>query len=1037
MSVLVHRWKVILWVVIVGLFLLSGGTMGQVRTKPVEGIRDNTPQVHALVNARIVQGPGRLIEKGTVVLRDGVIEAVGENVSPPPDARIWDYEGYTVYPGLIDLYSHVGLPERERRKPGEAQPGGRTAQQRTRRGAEHWNPKVHPERDVAQLYKPDKKDLDKLRGLGFTAALVVPKQGIFRGTSVLVSLGDGDPSDEILRERVAQHLAFERGRFGDRTYPNSLMGAIALIRQTFLDAQWYRDAQEAYRINPKGQTRPEVNLALEALRDAVQGRQPVMIEVDDELNFLRAVKIAQEFGLQLWVRGSGYEYRRLDWIKQANVPIVLPLNFPEAPDVESPEEALNVTLAELSHWEAAPENPKRLHEAGVTFAVTTATLKKPSEFRNRVRQAIERGLPKDVALAALTTVPARLLGMEKQLGSIDVGKLANLVITDGDLFDKETKIYETWIKGKRYEVKRRPKVDPRGKWEVLFSFPQREPLRTTLQVTGKVERLKGTLKRGKIRIKLQKVTLDDRRMTLVFAGDSLGYKGVIRLSGRVEKKRLTGYGELPDGRRFGWSAEWRAKVEPKESRMMKQKKEGIEAAPPPVYPQGAYGRARLPEQPRYVLVRGATIWTCGPQGKLEQADMLVKEGKILRIGQNLKAPAGAVIIDARGKHVTPGLIDAHSHTAISGGVNESAQVVSAEVRIQDVINPDDIAIYRELAGGLTTANLLHGSANPIGGQNAVIKLRWGASPDEMLFKGAPPTIKFALGENPKQSNWRDRSAIRYPQTRMGVEQIIRDRFKAALDYKKAWEKYNSLRKKTGVIPPRRDLELEALVEVLEGKRYVHCHSYRQDEILMLMRVAEDFGFQVRVFQHVLEGYKVADIMARHGAGASTFSDWWAYKFEVYDAIPYNGALMHNAGVVVSYNSDSKELARRLNTEAAKAVKYGGVSEEEALKFVTLNPAIQLGIDHRVGSLEPGKDADFVIWSGHPLSTYTICEQTWIDGRKYFDREEDLKMRKQVEAERARLIQKVLASKKKPSRKEEAEKKTRTTMVHPNNQEVQP
>ncbi|RMF61911.1 MAG: amidohydrolase, partial [Calditrichaeota bacterium] len=430
----------------------------------------------------------------------------------------------------------------------------------------------------------------------------------------------------------------------------------------------------------------------------------------------------------------------------------------------------------------------------------------------------------------------------------------------------------------------------------------------------------------------------------------------------------------------------------------------------PRFPLGAYSFSHVPEQPQNVLVTHATLWTCGPQGVLEDADLLVTKGKIAKIGKNLAAPKGAVVIDARGKHVTPGLIDAHSHTGISEGVNEATQAVTAEVRIGDVVNNRDIAFYRELAGGLTVANQLHGSANPIGGQNSVVKLRWGASPEEMKIADAIPGIKFALGENVKQSNWGDQFTTRYPQTRMGVEQIIRDRFKAALDYEKKWQEYRALKKKKGVVPPRRDLELETLLEILHGKRLVHSHSYRQDEILMLMRVAEDFGFKIGTFQHVLEGYKVADVLAQHGAGASTFSDWWAYKFEVYDAIPYNGALMHNAGVVVSFNSDSDELARRLNLEAAKAVKYGGVPEEEALKFVTLNPAKQLRIDHRVGSLEVGKDGDFVIWSGHPLSTYSKCEQTWIDGRKYFDLQEDLQMRKAVLAERARLVQRVLAVK---------------------------
>jgi imidazolonepropionase-like amidohydrolase len=429
----------------------------------------------------------------------------------------------------------------------------------------------------------------------------------------------------------------------------------------------------------------------------------------------------------------------------------------------------------------------------------------------------------------------------------------------------------------------------------------------------------------------------------------------------------------------------------------------------PVYPAAEFGRPKTPEQPEYVLVKGATIWTSGPQGIIEEGDMLVRRGKIVRVGKNLSAPSGATVIHAKGKHVTPGLIDCHSHTAISGSVNESGQTITAEVRIGDVLDPDDISIYRQLAGGLTVFHALHGSANAIGGQNQVVKLRWGvADPEEMKFEGAMPSIKFALGENPKQSNWGDQYTTRYPQTRMGVEQIIRDEFKAARDYQRDWADWA---KNKNRIPPRRDLELEAISEILQHKRLVHSHSYRQDEILMLMRVAQDFGFTIGTFQHVLEGYKVADVMAEMGIGASAFSDWWAYKFEVYDAIPYNGTLMHQAGVVVSFNSDSDELARRLNLEAAKAVKYGGVPPEEALKFVTLNPAKQLRIDGRVGSLEAGKDADFVLWNQSPLSTYTFCEQTWIDGRKYFDREEDKKLRAEVTRQRSALIQKILAEKK--------------------------
>ena len=423
----------------------------------------------------------------------------------------------------------------------------------------------------------------------------------------------------------------------------------------------------------------------------------------------------------------------------------------------------------------------------------------------------------------------------------------------------------------------------------------------------------------------------------------------------------------------------------------------------------AAGLSTVSARAETVLVRHATIWTQGPKGKLENADLLVREGKIVSVGPGLVAPAGATVIEAEGKHVTPGLIDCHSHTAIRGGVNEGSNNVTAEVRVEDVIDPQDVDLYRELAGGLTTAHLLHGSANAIGGQDAVVKLHYRSTRERMLVAGAIPGIKFALGENPKQSNFRDSNRpARYPATRMGVMESIRERLMAARHYKEAWAAYDKLPSaaRDRREPLRRDLQLDAIAEILDGKRVVHSHCYRQDEILALIRTAEAFGVKIGTFQHVLEGYKVADEIAAHGAGGSTFSDWWAYKLEAYDAIPYNGALMHAHGVVVSFNSDSDELARRLNLEAAKAVKYGDVPEVDALNFVTLNAAKQLRIDGQTGSLEPGKDADFVLWSGSPLSTMTIAEQTWVDGVKEFDRARDLADRATRESDRAAAIAKI-------------------------------
>src|SRR5262250_848358 len=433
--------------------------------------------------------------------------------------------------------------------------------------------------------------------------------------------------------------------------------------------------------------------------------------------------------------------------------------------------------------------------------------------------------------------------------------------------------------------------------------------------------------------------------------------------------------------------------------------------------------AAPPDPSPVIVIQNATILTV-TKGTIERGSILIKDGKIAEVGPSVKAPKGATVIDAEGKFVTPGFIDCHSHIAIDGSVNEGSISVSSIANTAEVLDSDDIDIYRDLAGGVTTANILHGSANSIGGQTVVIKLRWGQPAAKLPFEGALPGIKFALGENPKRSNFSmPGQPRRYPATRMGVEETIRGAFSEARDYKKAWDDYNkrSAAGEKNLIPPRRDLRLEPLVEVLEGKRYVHSHCYREDEILMLLRVAKEFGFKVRTFQHVLEGYKVADELAANGVGASTFSDWWAYKVEAYDAIPYNAALMTKRGVVVSINSDDAEEATHLNQEAAKCMKYGGLSHDEALKLVTINPAIQLGIDKRVGSIEIGKDADLVIYNHDPLSAYAVVQKTLIDGRVLFDRQQDIAGRPALEKEKKALLEKEKKAAKKPEEKKDEKK----------------
>jgi imidazolonepropionase-like amidohydrolase len=427
-----------------------------------------------------------------------------------------------------------------------------------------------------------------------------------------------------------------------------------------------------------------------------------------------------------------------------------------------------------------------------------------------------------------------------------------------------------------------------------------------------------------------------------------------------------------------------------------------------------------------ILIKNATLLTV-THGNIEHGSILIRDGKIAEVGTDVKAPDGATVIDANGQYVTPGIIDCHSHIAIDGGVNEGSVSVSSMANIADVLNPDDLSIYDDLAGGVTEANVLHGSANAIGGQTVVIKLRWGKPASELPFEGALPGIKFALGENPKRSNFAPPPGVepRYPATRLGVEETIRAAFIEARQYKKDWDDYKQKRAagNQNLIPPRRDEKLEPLVEVLEGKRYVHSHCYRADEILMLIRVANEFGFKIRTFQHVLEGYKIADEIAASGAGGSTFSDWWAYKMEAFDAIPYNAALMTDRGVVVSINSDDAEEARHLNQEAAKSMKYGGLSANDALKLITLNPAIQLGIDSRVGSIDVGKDADLAIFNHDPLSVYAVVQKTLIDGQVYFDRQRDIDMRPALEKEKQDLLAKEKSAAEEKKKEDKSEGKS--------------
>lgn len=983
-----------------------------------EGLHRNPLKVFALTGGNVITKPGEKPQAATILVRDSKIEAIGPKVEIPADAQVIDLEGNFIYPGFIDSYGEVSFDESDNRPP--------TA---------YWNANVRSDFLVSSAVTSSNLAAGDLRKQGFVARLIAPQGGIIRGQAAIYSLSDGRPSDRLLRDACALtgELTLERRR-GRGNYPNSPMGAVALARQAFYDAQWYRDAHQASAKNPKLEL-PESNVTLAAMAPYVQAKLPVMLETANDQFLLRADDFANEFELDLIVIGSGREYRQLDKVAQTKRTMIIPLNFAKAPNVATPEAADNATLQSLMHWDHAPENLARLIDKKVEVLLTTHRLESPSLFLKNLRLAVERGLSETDALAAMTTVPAKRLGIDKQLGSLETGKLASFVVMSKPLFEEKSEVVETWVHGDRYEHEEEKPEGLAGDWKLsIQGQPEKADAVLLMNVTGD-KNLKGTVRpaettpKFKDKVELKSLKHEEGQLTGQFIADSFGSKGVATLAvlfqkdveqrqgtlrwpnGTVSTVVMTPSGMDKDKEEEDKKSESDDKDEAKETdkkdedKKQEDAKKRTQMASFPVnYPLGAYGREKPVEQPALVAFTGATIWTCGPEGKIENGTLLVREGKIVKVGKGIKVPQDAVVVDVKGKHITPGLIDCHSHMATDGGINESGQAITAEVRIQDFIDANDISIYWQLAGGLTTANILHGSANPIGGQNQVIKLRWGGSYDDLKFRGAPLGIKFALGENVKQSNWGDNYTTRYPQTRMGVEQVFQDEFREALDYQAAHQRY--AKNQTG-LPPRRDLELDAVVEILNRKRWIHCHSYRQDEILALLRVLEEHGITIGSLQHILEGYKVADAMQKHGATASTFSDWWAYKVEVQDAIPYNGAIMYEQGINVSFNSDDGELGRHMNQEAAKAVKYGNVPPEEALKFVTLNPAIQLRIDKQVGSLEPGKHADIAIWSAPPLSNFAVCEQTWIDGRKYFDRSEEQTLRDKFANMKNTLIQKIL------------------------------
>ena len=951
-----------------------------------DGIKFENTNYTTFTNAKIYSSHNTTIENGSMVVKDGKIVQIGKSVEIPKNSTIIDLEGKSIYPSFIDIYSKFGVKAPER-KSGDR----RSPQYNNTRKGYYWNDHIRPEQNAIEFFKYDDRKAKELIKNGFGAVNTHLSDGIIRGKGVLIALTDSGDSNNIIDDNSTQYLSLSKSVTSSQSYPSSIMGVFALLKQVYFDAEWY--SKGLSKTNDK---------SLEALNENKNLIQ--IFEAKNKINSLRIDKIGDEFDIQYVLLGGGDEYERIEEIKATNASYILPVNFPDAYDVEDTYSANILQLSDMREWNQKPTNPSHLEKNNIVFAITLDGLKSPNNLKENIIKAIDHGLTKEKALEALTSIPAKLIGRNDVLGYLKKDYLANFLITSGEIFDNNTVIYENWVKGNRNIINSMEIKDIRGKYKLTVGDKN-----TVLDISGKLEKPKAKLKDSTLTVK--KLSYKGGWLNMTVNDDSK----FIRISLRVNKENnnLNGKAYYSDGSVSNLNVDFFEK-QINDTKKSKEKITKEINIVPITYPNMAYGFSKLQES-QDILIKNTTVWTNEIQGVLKNTDVLITKGKISKVGINLKYKS-ALVIDGTGKHLTSGIIDEHSHIAASS-INEGGHNSSAEVTIEEVIDPEDINIYRNLAGGVTTIQILHGSANPIGGRSAIIKLKWGENANNLIFKNSPKFIKFALGENVKQSNWQ--SYNRFPQSRMGVEQLYVDYFTRAKEYDRI--------KKSGNIY-RKDLELEVLAEILNKQRFISCHSYVQSEINMLMKVAEKFNFKINTFTHILEGYKVADKMKEHGVGASTFSDWWAYKFEVNDAIPYNASILHNAGVTTAINSDDAEMSRRLNQEAAKTIKYGGLSEEDAWKTVTLNPAKLLRIDDKVGSIKIGKDADVVLWNQNPLSVYAIAEKTIIDGAIYFDKERDKKLRKEIKEERNLLINMMMEEKNKGGNTQPVKRKFKTLLT---------
>lgn len=863
-----------------------------------------TLKTYLLKGARVVVKPGQVLEKADILIKDGKIASVGRDLAAPAGAEVLDCAGLTAYPGLIHPFYRVSVEGLSPAQPaagagpGGGAPGGPGGQRPTQSAAEQAAAQARRDADpfgretnlltktnTAELKQKDVIAFGSLAKNGYGLVQVSANGGLLGPTSAVFGLAvsDLDPSSVVASPGFVPISFTSRGF---NSYPSSVMGAIAFARQSLYDAQRYGRLMKAAK-------KPAADPGLAALERLASGQSRAVFDDLSEVQFHEARKVSGEFGLK-----PLYGFRQdagavADLLKSSGVSVMLKGSIPGKPTIGDNLDTVSVSSVRAYFCEL--QAGAELEKSGVAFCYAPTSTSDPFDG---IRQYVRSGLSREAALAAMTTRPAELLSIQDKAGTLEEGKLGNVLLVQGDLFDSSSQVMAAFAMGRRAD----------------FKMPERK----------NPENLKA-----------------DAPLALMKPNYAL-------------------------------------------------------------FPRPAESAQA------FRLYRNATVWTMGPQGTLKNADMLIRNGKVVSVGKGLHAPAGCEVVNATGKHISPGIWDCHSHTGINGGVNEGSNMITVECRIGDVIDSKSNSIYLQLSGGTVGAQQLHGSANAIGGQTSPVKWRWGMRPEDFPIAGAPQGVKFALGQNPiredasggggfgQQPQPVGTTLLTFrPRTRMGVEEAIRRALQLGKEYDRQWADYRA--GKTDV-EPRRDLQLEGLAEIASGKRLVHSHGYRADELLMLMRVVNEFGGKIATLQHVLEGYKLADEMAAAGVGGSTFSDWWGYKLEAYDAIPYNAALMAERGVSVSVNSDSDNHARRLNQEAAKSMRYGDVTPEKALSFVTIEPAKQMGIADHTGSIEAGKDADLAIWNTDPTSVYAVCLETYVDGVKRFDRADDARQRAEREAE---------------------------------------